>query len=111
MFGAFRVSTPALGGLLWKNPWRLSATRKSRARERLRNVDELIATVAATSTSSTASPHSTILQRALALPTERQMSARDKYTTFSMRSKGYRKSVHKVPKWTRLTLRENPRGF
>lgn len=52
----------------------------------------------------------------------------DKYTTFSKRDPGYRKSQHKVPKWTRvsltmrtafrssltplqLTLRENPKGF
>ena len=49
--------------------------------------------------------------KALSLPKEHEMPARDKYTTFSRTDKGYRKSLHKVPKWTRLTIRENPRGF
>lgn len=57
------------------------------------------------------------------------INAADKYTTFSPHDRGYRKSVHKVPKWTKvssllhtpwlycwkltmqLTLRENPKGF
>ncbi|ELU44730.1 L31 domain-containing protein [Rhizoctonia solani AG-1 IA] len=30
------------------------------------------------------------------------MSARDKYTTFVKSAKGYRKGVHKVPKFTRV---------
>ena len=57
------------------------------------------------------------------------MPPRDKYTVFSRHEKGYRKGIHKVPKWTRvrrlhpvivvptansavqLTLRTNPKGF
>lgn len=58
------------------------------------------------------------------------MHPRDKYTVFSPHAKGYRKGIHKVPKWTRvrsvlpsldelpilnpclqLTLRTNPKGF
>jgi hypothetical protein len=71
--------------------------------------------------------------RALELPKEHEMPARDKYTVFNKLSKGYRKGIHKVPKWTRvrlftltlpisslsnpfyltlqLTLRTNPKGF
>lgn len=30
------------------------------------------------------------------------MPARDKYTVFSPHAKGYRKGIHKVPKWTRV---------
>lgn len=30
----------------------------------------------------------------------------DKYTTFSTRAKGYRKGVHLVPKWTRVSTRD-----
>lgn len=30
------------------------------------------------------------------------MEARDKYTVFSPTSPGYRKGIHKVPKWTRV---------
>ena len=46
--------------------------------------------------------------KALALPTEQEMRPKDKYSVFSRTDPGYRKSVHKVPKWTRLTLRLNP---
>ncbi|KAK0534102.1 hypothetical protein OC842_002743 [Tilletia horrida] len=102
---AFRPTFVAMGGLLWKNPWRLSSSRKMRVRERLKNVDEVIDTLRRSQVSLAA------LDRALTLPKESEMEPRDKYTTFSKTSKGYRKSVHKVPKWTRLTLRENPRGF
>lgn len=34
--------------------------------------------------------------RALQLPKEHEMEAKDKYTTFSASARGYRKSVHKV---------------
>lgn len=40
--------------------------------------------------------------RALELPKEHEMPAKDKYTVFSPRAEGYRKSIHKVPKWTRV---------
>lgn len=30
------------------------------------------------------------------------MDPKDKYTVFSRRSKGYRKGIHKMPKWTRV---------
>lgn len=30
------------------------------------------------------------------------MPARDKYTVFSPHHRGYRKGIHKVPKWTRV---------
>ncbi len=30
------------------------------------------------------------------------MPPRDKYTVFSRHAKGYRKGIHKVPKWTRV---------
>jgi hypothetical protein len=40
--------------------------------------------------------------KALALPKEHEMDPRDKYTVFSRSSKGYRKGIHKVPKFTRV---------
>lgn len=40
---------------------------------------------------------------ALQLPREADMPAKDKYTTFNPRSEGYRKGVHKVPKFTRVS--------
>ena len=41
--------------------------------------------------------------KALELPKEHEMPARDKYTVFSPHEKGYRKGIHKVPKWTRVS--------
>ncbi|GEQ69228.1 hypothetical protein JCM33374_g2899 [Metschnikowia sp. JCM 33374] len=45
------------------------------------------------------------------LPREKDMTRKDKYTTFDKKVKGYRKSVHLVPKWTKTTFRENPKYF
>ncbi|RSH78119.1 uncharacterized protein EHS24_002575 [Apiotrichum porosum] len=107
MFGAFRPSSVSLGGLLWKSPYRLSPTRKANLRKRLRRVDDVIAAVAESGVELKS------LNKALALPKENEMKPRDKYTTFDPKAsaRNYRKSVHFVPKWTKLTLRENPKGF
>lgn len=45
------------------------------------------------------------------LPKEHEMSTKDKYTTFDKKVKGYRKSLHRVPKWTKISFRENPEYF
>ncbi|KIY51089.1 60s ribosomal protein l31 [Fistulina hepatica ATCC 64428] len=105
MFGAFHPTHARLGGLLWKVPWKLSVTRKANARQRLKNVDAVIESVRVSGVKLPA------LDRALELPKEHEMLPKDKYTIFSKRSPGYRKGIHKVPKWTRLTHRVNPRGF
>ncbi|KAJ8587998.1 mitochondrial 54S ribosomal protein YmL31 [Rhizopogon salebrosus TDB-379] len=105
MFGAFRPTSVNLGGLLWKTPWKLSITRKANARARLKKVDAVIEAVRASGVRCNA------LEKALELPKEHEMDPKDKYTVFSATSRGYRKSIHKVPKWTRLTLRVNPKGF
>ncbi|KAL1412760.1 hypothetical protein Q8F55_000507 [Vanrija albida] len=105
MFGAFRPSSVSMGGLLWKSPFRLSSTRKANLRKRLARVDDVIAAVAESGV------QLKNLDRALALPKASEMPARDKYTTFDPKGRDWRKSVHKVPKWTKLTLRENPKGF
>ena len=42
--------------------------------------------------------------QALELPKEHEMPAKDKYTVFSPHAKGYRKGIHKVPKWTRVRV-------
>ncbi|KIY65044.1 mitochondrial 54S ribosomal protein YmL31 [Cylindrobasidium torrendii FP15055 ss-10] len=105
MFGPFRATSPTLGGLLWKIPWRLSTTRKANARHRLKKVDAVIEAVRASGVQCEA------LTQALELPKEHEMHPRDKYTTFAARAKGYRKGIHKVPKWTRTTNRVNPTGF
>jgi len=45
------------------------------------------------------------------MPTEADMLPRDKYTMFDRKVRGYRKGVHKLPKWTRVSQRLNPPGF
>ncbi|EJD43012.1 60s ribosomal protein l31 [Auricularia subglabra TFB-10046 SS5] len=98
-------TAPRLGGLLWKTPWRLSRTRKANQRERLKRVDEVIETVRQSGITCSA------LEKALELPKEHEMLPKDKYTVFNAHSKGYRKGIHKVPKFTRITQRVNPKGF
>ncbi|GAA5877532.1 hypothetical protein JCM16303_003367 [Sporobolomyces ruberrimus] len=110
MFGPFRQSPITSVGLLWKMPYRLSKTRKFRQRLRLKSVDQVIATLASSSPSSSSVPTAHLIQ-ALALPTEREMPPKDKYTTFSRKETGYRKGIHKVPQWTKVTSRTNPHGF
>ena len=45
------------------------------------------------------------------MPTEQEMLPRDKYTMFDKKAKKYRKGVHKLPKWTRVSQRLNPPGY
>lgn len=129
MFGAFRASQPALGGLLWKVPWRMSGPQKARQRDRLRKVDDVLATLKLglhlnrnSMPVSEASQLNVrkikpgvkslrILDKAKYFPKEHEMSATDKYSVFSRYSSGYRKGIHKVPKWTKLSIRRNPRHF
>ncbi|KAF8487643.1 60s ribosomal protein l31 [Gautieria morchelliformis] len=105
MFGAFQASKVNQSGLLWKTPWRLSPTRKANQRKRLKRVDSVIEAVQASGVKCSS------LATALQLPKEPEMPPRDKYTVFNAKSVGYRKGIHKVPKWTRISQRLNPRGF
>lgn len=50
--------------------------------------------------------HDSIQTQALLLPKEHEMPAKDKYTVFSPHARGYRKGIHKVPKWTRVRAYE-----
>lgn len=45
------------------------------------------------------------------MPKENEMTPRDKYTTFSAHGKNYRKDLHRVPKWTKKSFRENPKFY
>ncbi|KAH8878574.1 mitochondrial ribosomal protein L31 [Thozetella sp. PMI_491] len=110
MFGAFRITSPLNGGLLWKTPWRLSKFQKYRQRQRLRAVDSVVATV----DRALAKKGDTVesLERWKAeMPTEQEMLPKDKYTIFARYEKRYRKSIHKLPKWTRVSQRLNPPGY
>ncbi|KAF5020789.1 hypothetical protein F66182_7185 [Fusarium sp. NRRL 66182] len=110
MFGAFRITNPLSSGLLWKIPWRLSKFQKRRHRLRLRAVDSVVATVDA----ALAKKGQTLeaLERWKAeMPTEVEMLPKDKYTMFDRKAKRYRKGIHKLPKWTRVSQRVNPPGY
>ncbi|RKP15346.1 60s ribosomal protein l31 [Piptocephalis cylindrospora] len=108
MLGAFRPSLTSFSGLLWKTPWRMSQTRKRNARKRLKEVDGVIDTLM----------NSGIRCRALTpfreYPREADLSAKEKYSVFAknMAASGGRKSLHKVPHYTKIHLtRRSPDGF
>lgn len=52
-----------------------------------------------------------ILHWKASMPSETEMLPRDKYTIFDKKVRGFRKGVHKLPKWTRVSQRLNPPGF
>jgi len=45
------------------------------------------------------------------MPIEQEMLPKDKYTIFDRKEKKYRKGIHKLPKWTRVSQRVNPPGY
>lgn len=110
MFGALRPSSALFGGLLWKIPYRLSAPQKYRQRKRLQRVDRIVETVS-NALAKQGTTVAAVERWKEEMPTETEMPARDKYTIFDRKAKGYRKAVHKVPKWTRVSQRVNPPGF
>ncbi|PYH95261.1 mitochondrial ribosomal protein L31 [Aspergillus ellipticus CBS 707.79] len=106
----FKPSSPLLSGLLWKIPWRMSRPQKARQRERLRAVDRVVDTVSA------ALERNGFQAKAVErwyqeMPREEEMLPKDKYTIFDKKEKKYRKGIHKLPKWTRVSQRVNPPGF
>ncbi|KAL8858328.1 MAG: hypothetical protein Q9178_005191 [Gyalolechia marmorata] len=110
MFGPFRGTSPLSGGLLWKIPFRLSAPQKARQRKRLRAVDTVIAVV----DNALRKQGNTLKEMErwkVEMPREEEMRPKDKYTVFDRKEKKYRKGIHKVPKWTRVSQRINPPGF
>ncbi|KAF2139108.1 uncharacterized protein K452DRAFT_290204 [Aplosporella prunicola CBS 121167] len=110
MFGAFRPTNPLSGGLLWKIPWRLSRHQKLRQRSRLQRIDNVVATLDKALAKEGVTTHKLDHWKA-EMPTESEMVPRDKYTVYDRYEKKYRKGIHKVPKWTRVSQRVNPPGF
>jgi hypothetical protein len=99
----------------------MSPTRKANQRKRMRAVDSVIDAIrqsgvqckalvspirssakAWLAVSDVFFPSLPFQDRALLLPTEAEMLPKDKYTTFNPTSAGYRKSVHRVPKFTKV---------
>ncbi|KAK0511611.1 hypothetical protein JMJ35_006184 [Cladonia borealis] len=111
MFGPFRISSPLSGGLLWKIPWRLSNPQKRRQRKRLRLVDKVVATVDSALQRQNMELGRNVIRWKEEMPSEQEMRPKDKYTMFDRKEKKYRKGIHKLPKWTRVSQRINPPGF
>lgn len=113
MFGAFHSTLTACGGYLWKKAPRLSIPQKARLRKRMRLVDSNIQAIyrSLKVDGERLTGYKKIDYLMFDFPKEKQMTARDKYTTFDKKAKGYRKSVHLVPKWTKKSFRENPKYF
>ncbi|KAL7415956.1 60s ribosomal protein l31 [Mrakia frigida] len=98
-------SVKRLGGIVWSFNHRMSTAQKSNHRNRLKTVDSVIATVTQSGVQLKA------LDLCNQLPKEHEMVPKDKYTTFSRTGKHYRKWMHRVPHFTKLTLRTNPEGY
>jgi len=93
-----------------KIPWRLSAPQKARQRKRLRLVDRVVDTLSSALAKQGKTAKS--IERWYAeMPREEEMLPKDKYTIFDRKERKYRKGIHKLPKWTRMSQRVNPPGF
>ncbi|KAI1330462.1 mitochondrial 54S ribosomal protein YmL31 [Xylariaceae sp. FL0255] len=110
MLGAFRPTNSLSSGLLWKIPWRLSRFQKARQRQRLRAVDAVVATLDSALSKKGETLKSLEVWKDT-MPTEAEMLPKDKYTMFDRKEKRYRKGIHKLPKWTRVSQRVNPPGY
>lgn len=127
MFGAFRPTSVAFGGLLWsvsvsrlvrtteqgqENPLEVvrdaqgecacppqKGRRGHRSRPCKRRSVQSPGEHGRSGGTHTLNPTQ---DRAMLLPKEHEMVPKDKYTVFSSTAHGYRKGIHKVPKWTRV---------
>ncbi|KAL9614328.1 MAG: hypothetical protein Q9167_001211 [Letrouitia subvulpina] len=93
MLGPFKPTSALSGGLLWKIPWRLSKTQKARHRQRLRAVDNVVATLD-NALKKQGSSLKELERWKTEMPTEDEMRPKDKYTIFDRKEKKYRKGIH-----------------
>ena len=94
-----------------KIPWRLSAPQKARQRKRLKLVDNVVDTVSAALQKNGGLTAKAIERWHKEMLREEEMVPKDKYTIFDRKERKYRKGIHKLPKWTRVSQRVNPPGF
>lgn len=93
-----------------KTPWRMSRGQKFRLRKRMQAVDDVIETVY-NGLKSLGITNAKVDKMFFEFPKESEMKPFDKYFVFNRYSKGYRKGVHKVPKFTKISNRQNPKYF
>ncbi|CAI5756700.1 unnamed protein product [Candida verbasci] len=101
-------SLRSLGGYVWKFNPRITETQKQSMRKRMKTIDSNIENITMALSNSN---HSKIQFWKNEYPKSSEMDSRDKYTTFNPHYKDYRKPVHRVPKWTKLSFRSNPKHF
>lgn len=88
----------------------MSRFQKARQRLRMKNVDDVLETLKAGLESS--NQKCVTVEKAIErTPKECDVPSKDKYWIFDKKSRGYRKSAHRQPKWTRLTNRVPPENF
>ncbi|KAK5050549.1 hypothetical protein LTR84_003830 [Exophiala bonariae] len=90
----FRPTSPLLGGLLWKTPWRLSSMQKARQRKRLRLVDQVVDTVSSALMKNGGMTSKAVERWYREMPREEEMLPKDKYTIYDRKEKKYRKGIH-----------------
>lgn len=76
-----------------------------------RNIEVLYQSLKPAGEGQVSTGHPKIDHLKFVFPKENEMKPVDKYTTFNKNAKNYRKAVHHVPKWTKLSFRENPKYF
>lgn len=88
----------------------MSKFQKARHRERMRTVDSVLATLKA-GLAAVQQKCVTVEKAIERTPREDEMLPKNKYWVFNRKAKGYRKSVHRQPKWTRISNRVPPANF
>lgn len=125
MFGAFKSTMVKSGGYLWKFAPKLSQPQKYRLRKRMQLVDANIDAIhkglllhqlekgvlPGVSATESLTGYKKLDHAKYTMPKESEMSPEDKYSTFNPNSKDYRRSLHREPKWTKRSFRENPTHF
>ncbi len=96
MFGAFKSTFTALGGLVDKRRFRLTKMQKYRQTKRLKQVDEVVDILVESGVKLRQ------LDQARLVPKVHELTPFQKYYVPSKRYKLGFKPIHWVPKWTRV---------
>lgn len=88
----------------------MSRFQKARLRVRMRTVDSVLENLqkGLEAVNARCATVEKVIERT---PKESELSPKDKYWVFNRKASGYRKSVHRQPKWTRTTNRVPPAHF
>ncbi|KAI3405770.2 hypothetical protein KGF56_001377 [Candida oxycetoniae] len=106
------------GGTIWKFTPRITSTQRAKLRKRSLQVDENIEQIYQGLIQSQPDKNdgdktdsAKINYLKFEFPKYNDLGKKDRFFTFNRNSKDYRKPVQRVPKWTKLSFRENPKYF